>query len=394
MTLATLSRLTSALTKLQRAKLLTTPSGGVPYVYLTEYGYFASGKFKIPESTRGKYLVQAFNLALKNRRVKQMLQFLLIASRANSSSSTRASRAAPARRAAHTRSSPRGRRRLPRAADRAAGGRSRLGGLVESGLGGRRRAGMMFCVMLVAGALATVAAAAAVAAGPRFAPPLHHDPAELRKDPLDLRAAAFGQVGTQLSLTLRTRRAWWANGPSGDSLCVTLLRGRSVGRSAFLRTERTSRSCVSALLGAVVPATAASGPCAGQRSSAAGGRFGFWSTRVRSGCARPLALVCPKSLEQGLVQPPLRGSAARCRRPARTGERLWRTALLRGCRAGRPERMCEPRVAAARDPGPVRCGADAGLSVPGAPRPPICACGAVFVRRSVRRRPAAPGIDR
>jgi hypothetical protein len=77
-TLATLGRLTSALSKLKRAKLLTTPSGGVPYVYLTEYGYFASGKYKIRESTRGKYLVQAFNLALKNKRVKQMLQFLLI----------------------------------------------------------------------------------------------------------------------------------------------------------------------------------------------------------------------------------------------------------------------------------------------------------------------------
>ena len=77
-TLATLSRLTSALSKLQKARLLTTPSGGVPFVYLSEYGYFASGKGKLPESTRGKYLVQAFGLALKNRRVKQMLQFLLI----------------------------------------------------------------------------------------------------------------------------------------------------------------------------------------------------------------------------------------------------------------------------------------------------------------------------
>jgi hypothetical protein len=77
-TLATLSRLTSALSKLQKAKLLTTPSGGVPYVYLTEYGYFASGKYKVSESKRGKYLVQAFNLALKNPRVKQMLQFVLI----------------------------------------------------------------------------------------------------------------------------------------------------------------------------------------------------------------------------------------------------------------------------------------------------------------------------
>jgi hypothetical protein len=77
-TLATLSRLTSALTKLQKAKLLTTPSGGVPFVYLTEYGYLASGKYKLSESKRGSYLVQAFNVALKNSRVKQMLQFVLI----------------------------------------------------------------------------------------------------------------------------------------------------------------------------------------------------------------------------------------------------------------------------------------------------------------------------
>ena len=77
-TLATLPRLTSALSKLKKAKLLTTPTGGVPYVYLTEYGYFASGRYKLKESTRGKYLVQAFNLALKNKHVKQMLQFVLL----------------------------------------------------------------------------------------------------------------------------------------------------------------------------------------------------------------------------------------------------------------------------------------------------------------------------
>jgi hypothetical protein len=77
-TLATLSRLTSALTKLKNANLLTTPSGGVPFVYLTEYGYLKSGKYKLSESKRGNYLVQAFNLAQKNSRVKQMLQFVLI----------------------------------------------------------------------------------------------------------------------------------------------------------------------------------------------------------------------------------------------------------------------------------------------------------------------------
>jgi hypothetical protein len=78
-------------------------------------------------------------------------------------------------------------------------------------------------VLLVAGAAAALAAPGAAAAGPRFAPRLHHDRAEQRAKALDLRAAAFGQVGTQLSLTLRTRRAWAA----GDSSCVTLV---GVGR--------------------------------------------------------------------------------------------------------------------------------------------------------------------
>jgi hypothetical protein len=77
-TLATLSRLTSALGKLQRAKLLTTPSGGVPDLYLTEYGYFSSGKRKVSRATQGKYLVQAFTIAQKNPRVRQMLQYLFV----------------------------------------------------------------------------------------------------------------------------------------------------------------------------------------------------------------------------------------------------------------------------------------------------------------------------
>jgi hypothetical protein len=76
-TLGTLSRLTSALSKLRKAKLLTTPTGGVPYIYLTEYGYFRSGKRKVSAAKQAKYLVQAFTIAQKNKRVKQMLQYLL-----------------------------------------------------------------------------------------------------------------------------------------------------------------------------------------------------------------------------------------------------------------------------------------------------------------------------
>jgi hypothetical protein len=77
-TIGVLGRLTTALSKLQKAKLLTTPSGGLPFVYLTEYGYFASGKHKVKDPKRGNYLVQAFKIAQKNSRVKQMLQFLIV----------------------------------------------------------------------------------------------------------------------------------------------------------------------------------------------------------------------------------------------------------------------------------------------------------------------------
>jgi hypothetical protein len=77
-TIGVLSRLTSALSKLRKAKLLRTPSGGVPFVYLTEYGYFSSGKRKVSASTKAKYLVQAFTIAQRNSRVKQMLHYLLL----------------------------------------------------------------------------------------------------------------------------------------------------------------------------------------------------------------------------------------------------------------------------------------------------------------------------
>jgi hypothetical protein len=77
-TVATLSRLTKALSKLRASKALTTPSGGVPYVYLTEYGYFAAANYKLPRKTQAAYLKKGFQIARKNKRVKQMLQYLLV----------------------------------------------------------------------------------------------------------------------------------------------------------------------------------------------------------------------------------------------------------------------------------------------------------------------------
>jgi hypothetical protein len=77
-TLSTLGNLTRALDRLHRTKALRTPSGRRLNLYLTEYGYFASGKRRTAEPRRSKYMPQAFAMAQRHRRVKQMLQYLLV----------------------------------------------------------------------------------------------------------------------------------------------------------------------------------------------------------------------------------------------------------------------------------------------------------------------------
>jgi hypothetical protein len=77
-TLGTLSRLTNTLRSLRRTGALRTPKGRQLPVYLTEYGYFQGGKYALGEDVRAPYLRQAFSMALRNRHVKQMLQFGLI----------------------------------------------------------------------------------------------------------------------------------------------------------------------------------------------------------------------------------------------------------------------------------------------------------------------------
>jgi hypothetical protein len=77
-TLSGLPKLSRALTLLARYKLMATPQGGAPYLYLTEYGYFSSGKRAVSRSKQGRYLVQAFQIAQRNPRVKEMLQYLLV----------------------------------------------------------------------------------------------------------------------------------------------------------------------------------------------------------------------------------------------------------------------------------------------------------------------------
>jgi hypothetical protein len=77
-TMGTLNRLTSALDRLAGAKALTTPDGKPLDVYLTEFGYFATGPVAPPPAQRAAYLKQAYDIAQRNTRVKEMLQYILV----------------------------------------------------------------------------------------------------------------------------------------------------------------------------------------------------------------------------------------------------------------------------------------------------------------------------
>jgi hypothetical protein len=77
-TLGTISNLTKELDRQAKAGRLRTPGGKALDVYFTEYGYLRAGKYGLSESKRAAYLKQAYAIALKNPRVRQMLQYLVI----------------------------------------------------------------------------------------------------------------------------------------------------------------------------------------------------------------------------------------------------------------------------------------------------------------------------
>ena len=78
-TMGSLERLTSALDLMQAIGAIRTPrKKQLLQVYLTEYGYFAIGRRKRPDSVRARWLKQAFDIAAKNPRVNQMLQYQLL----------------------------------------------------------------------------------------------------------------------------------------------------------------------------------------------------------------------------------------------------------------------------------------------------------------------------
>lgn len=77
-TMSGLKKLTKALDRLAKRRMLLTSEGRRLDVYLTEFGYFARGKYRLSNRKRAKYLVKAFDMAQRNPRVRQMLQYLLV----------------------------------------------------------------------------------------------------------------------------------------------------------------------------------------------------------------------------------------------------------------------------------------------------------------------------
>ena len=77
-TIGTLPRLTTALDALYKARKLSTPSGRKLDLYLTEFGYLTAGSRKQPQSRIASWLVAAIEVARKNKRVKQLLQYQLV----------------------------------------------------------------------------------------------------------------------------------------------------------------------------------------------------------------------------------------------------------------------------------------------------------------------------
>ena len=76
-TIGVLDRLTNALTLAAKAKALRSPRGKALDVYLTEFGYFATGSRGIPDAQRAQWLKKGYEIAAKNPRVRQNVHYLL-----------------------------------------------------------------------------------------------------------------------------------------------------------------------------------------------------------------------------------------------------------------------------------------------------------------------------
>jgi hypothetical protein len=77
-TIGTLGRMRSALSKLSRAHALRYTGSGTMPVYLTEFAYFTSGSRALSPAKRASYTRQAFAIALNAPGVRQLLYYQLI----------------------------------------------------------------------------------------------------------------------------------------------------------------------------------------------------------------------------------------------------------------------------------------------------------------------------
>jgi hypothetical protein len=73
-----LKRLTKLLDQLAKGHKLSNPKGKGLDLYLTEFGYLKKGSRKLSQKTRAKYLKSAYQIARKNPRVRQILQYQLV----------------------------------------------------------------------------------------------------------------------------------------------------------------------------------------------------------------------------------------------------------------------------------------------------------------------------
>ena len=76
-TMANINELPKLIDRL-RKKGLVAPSKRKFPIYVTEYGYFVAGRRAVPENTRKNWIVQAWELAQKSPRVKQMMHYVFV----------------------------------------------------------------------------------------------------------------------------------------------------------------------------------------------------------------------------------------------------------------------------------------------------------------------------
>ena len=76
--IGSLPYLTALLDRYARTGALVNPAGGPLPVYLTEFGYQSSGPVSLPTSIRARFLPRAFEIAYRNSRVRQVVQYQLV----------------------------------------------------------------------------------------------------------------------------------------------------------------------------------------------------------------------------------------------------------------------------------------------------------------------------